>query len=201
VIRIAAILILLASSGLVSASESGARFDTLLGFTLNQTNLDLVEAKLGKARQYEVPGGDHEFAICYRLGGNTRHIVTFESGNEFGGPDRELLGFSIQSVNPLRLPCSKSAILLPEIAVANLSLGMTQSDFKAALGEPFQTDSEKVISRVYSSQRTLSPSEKARFPEIGDDEIISTAYTTLGVVGRFKNNVLVRFSVHRSVTF
>ena len=75
--------------------------------------------------------------------------------------------------------------MLSKIEVANLAFGMTLSEFKAALGEIFQTDSAKVVSRIYSSQRSLSQSEKVRFSRISDDAIVSTADIILGVVARF----------------
>ncbi|MCL1050780.1 hypothetical protein L2755_14270 [Shewanella abyssi] len=180
-------------------ADSGAQFDTLLGFQLNRSDLGLVEAKLGSAIQFEVPDGHHEFAICYLIDGDT--TITFNSGHEFGGPERELLGFSINSGNPNDFPCAVLPTSERNLSLAGISLDMRRNEFLRVMGMSLQTNTKKTVSRIFSSVRKLTPAELTQITGKPWSEGLSTTDVTMGVVGHFENDVMVAFSAHRVETF
>ena len=196
-----ALVLLAASTALAQEPDSGERFDTLLGFELNEANLGLIEQMLGRARQFEVPEGHHEFAICYQLR-DTSTIVTFSSSDEFGGEDRELLGFSVDSTNSNSSPCATSQVERGEPNVGGIRLGMSQEEFRVIVGDPLRAVTPSSRDRIFLTERKLTAEDYSRMPAGARERLgRDTIDVTLGVAGFFENGVLVRFSVNRVETF
>jgi hypothetical protein len=199
--RFALALMLSASSACAQQPDSGERFETLLGFQLNQTNLGEIERALGPAERFEVPDGHHEFAICYQLL-QASTIVTFISGREFGLGEELLLGFSVDSTNASSFPCSSLRGQVDEPTVAGLRLGMTEAEFRAIVGDPLRAILPNSLDRLFVTERKLTERDYGRMSvearqQLGRDSID----VTLGVGGVFRAGRLIGFSVHRVETF
>ncbi|MFC1821020.1 hypothetical protein ACFLZG_08065 [Thermodesulfobacteriota bacterium] len=110
------------------AQDDGSQFTNFAGFDLDSVNLSQVEQKYGSTILIETgDAGEYVAKICYRLGDG---ILYFMSG-EMGGPDHDLLGFTVSSLKNTEecanFPSIKYNLTLN---LAGLHLGMSRVDFE-----------------------------------------------------------------------
>lgn len=182
------------------ADDAGGRFESLLGFKVNATTLDDVAKRFGEAERFEVPDGHHDFAICYRLK-DAPSIVMFETSSEFGGPEHELLGLSVQGDDSNKFPCAISDISTKQLTFDGLQLGMTEKQFRQVVGEPAKYVDNGDLVRTFQSARKLNADElkkiSAQWPDIYDRPV---ADVTHSVWGRFRDGRLAAFGCWRVET-
>ena len=190
---------LLFSCALFAESANG-RFESLLGFKLNATNLTEITKRLGEAERFDVPEGHHEYAICYRVK-DSPNIIVFSSGAEFGSPEEKLLGLSVLKDNLRGFPCSTSTILHKQILFDGLRMGLTEKQFRALVGgSPKILESGDLV-RFFESERSLSETELKKIAESYPDIYKRpVADVTHSVWGRFKDGLLIGFGCWRIET-
>jgi hypothetical protein len=196
------IIIFILISSFAYAESAGGRFESILGFRLNNVTLKDVTKKLGEAKRFNVPEGHHEFAVCYEIA-NSKKILIFSSSEEMIDVEEEVLGFSVQSENSEHFPCTKSTITERQIHLDRLYLGMSEAEFKAVLGGEIAVVDNGDLIRYFDYERPLTKQEAEKiakdhdFPEIYDRPIADVSHT---VWGTFKNGKLIRFGFWRFET-
>jgi hypothetical protein len=189
-------------SSFAYAESAGGRFESILGFRLNNSTLKDVTKKLGEAKRFNVPDGHHEFAVCYEIA-NSKKILIFSSSEEMIDVEEEVLGFSVQSENSERFPCTKSTITERQIQLDKLYLGMSEAEFKAVLGGEITVVDNGDLVRYFDYERLLTKQEVKKiakdhnFPEIYDRPIADVSHS---VSGTFKNGKLIRIHLLRYET-
>ena len=176
-----------------NAEESAEKFTSFFGFALrNNTLLAQVQKVLGSAYLVETgDGGEYDASICYQAKDG---FIQFQSG-EMGGPQHELLGFSISKKAPNN-HCSKLAkkFFSRSLDLAGLHLGMSQNEFTETVGEKIQPQNGKFVANFdYRRPVTLKEHEL--------DPVIDYADVSISVQGRFSDNHLIAFSTWKIITF
>jgi hypothetical protein len=200
--RLTAILALATSLAAVapgSGEHPGEQFTELLGFRLLQAKLADVQRRLGSVELSETgEAGEYLASLCY-TDRRAHTTVLFKSG-EMGGPDHELLGFELRRhADPTDSKCrpiESSAGAVHSLQLGPLHLGMTRDAYAQALGE-LQELSGRGTGRVFERRQPMTQEELARCPQCAPYPFWDVV---IEVFGEFRNGVLVRLSVWKTVT-
>ncbi len=191
----------LIATSLPSRAEDVSQFTKFAGFQLeSKLPLSEVEKRIGKANLIETgEAGEYEAKICYTT---PNGVVSFLS-SEMGGPDHELLGFSIanrtqesestcRKPNPDKIPS--------DLTIGGIRLGMTQQEFTATLGSKVQW---KGNTGRYHIQITepLSPEELERVKKLWSG-IVERPYADVlvSIIGTFENGALIEYQIWKIST-
>jgi len=152
----------LLSGSLAKAESSGDRFSSFAGFTLGETTLSEVQAKVGTTSiVHSGDAGESLSSLCYAV--NSLGYVLFLTG-ELDGPEHYLGGFDISNKST-RAPCSPwpKHVPKPSLNIGSLYIGMSVSAFKTAVGVPVKWEASQGIAS-FENRRKMSVAELAKLP-------------------------------------
>jgi len=179
----------LTTASLACAESSDAKFKTLLGFELNKSTFVDIKVRLGFAQELEVPEGHHESAICYITAAPSA-VVIFSTDGEFGGPERLLLGITVRAPDRRKDgACLPITARRKETSMDGISIGMTEQQFRALIGEPTQPVRDGRIKHVYESKRPFTAEEDARIAQ-SEQRYFDVSHSVWGVI---ENGRLVEY--------
>lgn len=183
------------------AGDDVHTFESPMGLELLHSTLGDVASRFGAAKRFQEPESHHEFGLCYTVKDSTA-VVIFGSGLEFGGPEYALLTFRVLDKNDQKLPCFPSAITASNLRLGNVSLGISKSQFIAAVGEPVTEFDKNGIQHFFEWQRHPTITELEQF----DDEYLEkhgepVLDVLVAVWARFDNGVLVEFGSSKIETY
>ncbi len=179
----------------LSAQESGDRFTKIGEFQILKVTLHQVKMKLGPSR-FTASGqaGDYQASIQYQADGV---YVNFFSG-EMGGPQLDLLGFSISRSRRGNAKVKISTSRLPlQTNIAGIHLGMSRNEFTNLLGVKVDWLGDKASS-VFKWQQPYTPVEQKRLDPSNSAPDRHFFYMEVWVEGTFSQDNLVAFSVWKS---
>lgn len=180
-------------------SKDLARHLTMMGFTLEKSTLEDVQAVLGKSAATKCPPEESgSMDICYVAAGRDKIRVVFEAG--FSGSWKELDGFKVIA-GSLDLPCYRQCPIADQVSsdvqtAGGLKLGLTRKQLVALLGPPKEAHGNQLtFLRLSRRPMTNGPKQSLR-PAAGDAywDVQDTIDVTL------LGSRVVQFEVHHFVT-
>ena len=202
-------LILALATGSVTATKYPPRdldapSRTILGITLGQSDLAMVQAKLGPAKLWGGgDGGDAESKVCYATRDPNSLVIIYAANSEMS-PDHVVTNIRIlqrdaykDRSNCLPLPIGGNEVGTP----SNLKIGLSREKVRALLGPPARIGRSE-WSYDWSVDRTIPKTDKyyQRWLDKHEEcfEGKEPYYTTSsGITVQFKNDLAVALTFFR----
>lgn len=162
-------------------------FNAPLGFKLKDATFSEITASIGAAIEFRLPKSHNEYGVCYRAGADGE-IVVFMTGDEFGGPEKLLLGVAIHEHNTLDYPCAGSALVVDDLMIGSIKLGANFEKMDRLIASTEVRTAANISTFFIEQRRDLTPEEIERFSDrFAAHEIPSGVDTVLGIWGIFEN--------------
>lgn len=183
-----------AYSKAVQAEERYASYLSLLGFTLEKTQLHHIQQTLGNAPIHQHGNGlNASPRICYYDKTNNA-TLSFESGPQ-GGKNLRLLSFSVVSGNENHNSCGLLRLTENDLTLGGLSLGVIFDSAKKTLPQPWEYIKGYGYLHKHFNRRPFSQREIRRF-NVKD---LNTAFWSISIyIEVFKDDdVITGFKISK----
>ncbi|RII24938.1 MAG: hypothetical protein CXR31_15740 [Geobacter sp.] len=184
-------------------ATSGEDFTEVLGVRITRDiTLTDVQKKLGKAQMVETgDAGEYKAAICYYSPKCQTHIEFWS--NELGGPEHDLVGFTLSKSKEGLSVCSELAI--DDCATVKvpkgLKLGMRLEEYKGIVGGDIETEGS-FYQKAFERRQPMTEAERTKMLKSYPD--LSPEYLFWDIVvfvrGAFRYGVLEILEVSKTET-
>jgi hypothetical protein len=194
------ILILIIPSSVLATN--GEDLTEVLGIRIaRDTTLADVQKKLGYTQLVETgDAGEYKATICY-FSPKCQTQVDFWS-DELGGPEHDLIGFTLSRRNNASSVCSELAIgdCASLKVPRGVRLGMTLDEYKKAVGSDVKLEGS-FYQKAFESREPMTKAERTKllksYPDIPDDLYWDIV---IFIRGAFRSDILDILEVSKTET-